>query len=100
MTRHTEASVEEKAQRKATRVANAVDGGLERAVQRAGGDLLGLSVKLNPVECLLVIKAEFPAGRMVAFCASSDLASALIKAVHEAANDRLRWREDRYAAPS
>lgn len=97
MTRSNEVSVEEKSERRDLAVARAVQGGLDNAVGRAGGALLGFTAKLDGYDCLLVLKAEFPAGRMVAFVGSESLGGAFLKAVREGKSDRLRWRVDRFA---
>jgi hypothetical protein len=100
MTRLNEAEEDRRFERRAKKIARAVDGGLAEAVGRAGGEYQGLSAKHNPVECLLIIKAIFPAGAQVAFCGSNDLGSALIKAMYEASRDNLQWRADRYGGES
>lgn len=100
MSRQLEQTIENQGARRLALASAAINGDLARAVQRAGGELVGFSVKLSEVECLLVLRADFPAGRMVAFCASSDLPAALVKAVYEGSRDKLRWRADRYVGES
>ncbi|MGB7067724.1 MAG: hypothetical protein WBF55_21495 [Syntrophobacteria bacterium] len=75
----------------------AVYGGLEKAVERAGGILVRVAVNFGPVDCLIVISAEFPGGRMIAFVGSEDLAQGLVKATREASRDQLRWKPDEWA---
>lgn len=83
-----------KLEREATLLA--VYGGLEDGVSRAGGELVGLSVKFNGFDCLLTLKAAFPAGMMVGFVGGSDLARVLQKGAAEAARDTVKWREDKW----
>jgi len=99
MTRQLDNENEERQARKDSAALSVLNGGLVAAVSRAGGELTGFTAKIDPVETLLVIKAEFPGGPMVAFCGSADLKSALVKAAREAARDNLRWKQDRYAGP-
>jgi hypothetical protein len=74
----------------------ALYGGLEDGVSRAGGVLVGLSVKFNGFDCLLTLKAEFPAGMMVGFVGGEDLAHVIRKAAAEAVRDTVKWREDKW----
>ena len=74
----------------------AVYGDLERAIDRAGGQLLRLSVSFDGFGCLLVLKAEFPAGTMIGFVGGEDLAQVLRKGTAEAARDKITWREDKW----
>lgn len=98
MSRQLEQLREEKAAAADRQTLLAVEGGLEAAVSRAGGVLTGLAVKFRGTDVLLVIKAELPAGSMVAFVGSTGLAEVLRKAMSEAGRDTLRWREDIYRA--
>jgi hypothetical protein len=58
--------------------------------------LTGFAYKNRGSDCLLVIKADLPAGPQVAFVGASDLGDCLIKAVREAERDMLRWKPDEY----
>jgi hypothetical protein len=71
--------------------------GLEEALFRAGASLRGMSVKYGGYEVLVTLRADLPAGPMVAFIGAETLAGCLLKARGEANKDQLRWREDRYA---
>lgn len=84
-------------QRRDRRVGRIASGGLEDAVERSGGHLVGMSVKFNNHDCLLTLRAVMPAGRMVAFVGAETLAGGLLKAYSDGNNDKLRWRKDRYA---
>jgi hypothetical protein len=75
----------------------AVDGGLDAAVSRAGGELTGYSVKFGYEDCLMVLKAVFPAGPMVAFVGAGDASGCYLKATREAGSDSLQWRQDKWA---
>jgi len=96
MSRQLDGDREARAARRRDRVLVAVNGGLYNGVSRAGGILLGFSVKLDEFDCLLTLRAEFPAGRMVSFVGGYDLADVLQKAAKGAAGDGLRWREDKW----
>lgn len=74
----------------------AVYGGLEAAVGGAGGEMLGFSVKLDGLGCLLILKAHFPAGTMVGFVGAETIDGCLRKATWEAARDLIKWREDKW----
>lgn len=97
MTRVHDADLERKQAALERRVFNVLNGGLDAAVGRAGGELLGFSVKGGELDCLVVVRAEFPAGGQVAFFGGTDLPSTLIKAEAELKADRARWREDRFS---
>ena len=74
----------------------ATSGGLEAAVERAGGQLTGVSIKLNSYDVLVTLRARFPGGRMVGFVGSTDLGTALIKAMKKAGRDEVKWRKDKW----
>lgn len=97
MTRQLEAQVEEREARLRAAVAKTVDYGLAGAVAGAGGELLGLSIRMGPVEVLLTLRADFEGKKMVCFVASSTWAHALVKAEREAHRNELRWRPDKFA---
>ena len=96
MTRQLDEEREARAARRQDRVLLAINGGLYSGVSRAGGVLLGFSVKLDEFDCLLTLRAEFPAGRMVAFVGGYDLGDVLQKAAKGASSDGLRWRTDKW----
>lgn len=96
MSRQLEQSQERKAEKRRVALENALDGGLEAAVAHAGGELSGFSVKSNYDDSLLVVRALFPAGPMVAFVGGFTASQCFIKAAREAGSDGLRWREDRF----
>lgn len=78
---------------------NMLDGGLEHLVGQQGGVCLGISIRSTQADTLLVIRAEFPAGRMVAFVGGSSGVQALAKADRQLRNGGLTWRPDRFAKP-
>lgn len=96
MSRQLEAERETRRRALDLRIVSAAEGGLEAAVERAGGELRGLSVKFSGVDVLVTLKAEFSAGKQVAFVGADTLAGALVKGCQEARADRLRWRADKY----
>lgn len=74
----------------------AVYGGLEAAVQRGGGELVGIGVRFGEEEVLLTLRGVFPGGKMVAFVGGENMPGAFVKATREAGRDQLRWREDKF----
>ena len=97
MSRQLEQHLEDKQAKRNNQALRAINGGLEDAVSYAGAELTGLNVKITPYEVLIVVKAKFPAGPMVAFCGAGDLCDALIKVMRDGRTDALRWRPDQYA---
>lgn len=75
----------------------AVEFELQGSVAHGGGILTGLSVKYGDSDCLLTLRAKFGSNSMVCFVGCPDLGSCFRKAVVEAYQDELRWREDEWA---
>lgn len=96
MSRQLEKKSEDRRAKFEQNVLRAIEGGLETAVERAGGELRGFSVKVDPWECLLTIRADFPGGAQVAFVGASGIGECLVKAMLEAGRDKLRWKEDKW----
>jgi hypothetical protein len=96
MTSALDASVEEKRAKQRLYVGKVCEGGLESAVSRMGGELRGFSVKMSGVDVLVTLRADFPAGRMIAFVGGSTLGNALAKAFRDGHSDALRWRVDKW----
>lgn len=91
-----------KAQAYANRLVSAgraSDGGLQKAVEHNGGELLGLSVKFGQADCLVTLRAVFPGGRMVAFVGGDSLMSCLVKVHRDGFDGKLKWRTDKYHSP-
>lgn len=78
-------------------VAQAVDFRLVGSVAGSGGELLGLSVRLSPVEVLVTLRADFEGRPMVCFVGASTWGHALVKAVFQAQRNELRWQADKFA---
>lgn len=97
MTRTIEVELEERTIRAEKSTLHAVYGGLASAVAHSGGILSGFSMKLNPDDVLMVLRAVFPGGAMIAFVGSETMDGALRKAVREGNADRLTWRPDKWA---
>lgn len=98
MSRAIEQLVEDRASRERTRVVISVYGGLETAVERAGGELVGFSIAYRGSDVLMTLRAVFPGGRMVGFVGAADLPAVFVKARRDAQGDNVRWREDNYRA--
>lgn len=96
MSRQLEQVNEDRNRRRYNKIVECVEFDLHRAITHAGGQLTGFAYKARPSDTLLIIKADFPAGSLVAFVGADDLGTALIKAVREGYGDKLRWREDSY----
>lgn len=97
MTRTLDRQLERRQEKAKQAVLSAVFGGLEDAVGHAGGELRGFSVRIGVYETLMTIRADLPAGPMVAFVGAHDLAEVLAKASREAKTDGLRWKADQWA---
>ncbi len=96
MTRQLEQASEDRASRRRNLLYKAVDRGLEAAVERAGGQLQGFSIKLSSWEVLMTLRADFPAGPMVGFVGGADLEACMIKGMQLAGRDEIKWREDKW----
>ena len=97
MTRQLEQGMEDKSRNRAIRLARTLDQGLSDAVERAGGELLGLSVRYGEFDVLMTVKAVFPGGQMVAFVGAGSMGDCFLKAEREGKQDQLRWKPDRWA---
>lgn len=100
MSRQLEQASEDRNHRRQQKILEAVEYGLDRAVQHSGGELTGLAIKYNGGDVLLVVKVVLAGKRQVAFVGADDLGSGLVKVVREGLADRLKWREDRYGGES
>lgn len=96
MPRTNEVEAEVKEQKRRDKISQAALGGLERAVERSGGSLRGISFKVGDWDVLGTLRAEFPGGAMVAFIGGSTIGAVLHKAMEAGMHDELRWREDEY----
>lgn len=97
MSRQLEAELERQSRKRHEQTVQAVYGGLSDAVARAGGVLHGLTFKIRPGDCLLVIKADLPGGAMVAFVGADDVAGCFRKGQRDGQRDELTWRPDKWA---
>lgn len=96
MSRQLEQVREDRQKKKDLALLLALCGGLSDAVQHSGGVLGGFSVRISGGDCLLILKAEFPAGSQISFVGAEDFQDAVLKAVREARQDKLRWRADKF----
>lgn len=74
----------------------ALSGELEEAVGWAGAELTGFSMRLSAEETLMTLRVILAGRRQVCFVASGTMAQCLAKAVREAKNDNLKWRNDKF----
>jgi hypothetical protein len=96
MTRTNDLDLELKQQKVWNNIAKASIGGLEKAVDRMGGEMTGVNFKVGDYDYLAIIKAEFPAGPQVCFVGGSSIGDVLQKAASSGWQDKLSWRPDRY----
>lgn len=97
MTSESERAAEKAQAKRALTLYRVADGGLERAVQRAGGELTGFSAKMSGADVLLTLRVVMPAGPMIAWVGGETLASALTKAARQAGGDELKFKPDEWA---
>lgn len=97
MSRQLEQFSEERDKKRRRAIVAAVEYDLQKAVERAGGDLLGFSTRMNPGECLVTLRVIVAGRRQVAFVGAEDLGTALIKAVRLGNSDKLGFRDDKYS---
>lgn len=76
---------------------DAVEFELLGAIGHSGGVLTGFSVRYSEVDCLMTLRGDMPAGQMVCFVGGQTLADCFRRAVTEAYQDKLRWKEDEWA---
>lgn len=100
MSRQLEQEVENRSHKRHLAIVSAVEYGLTKGVERAGGQLTGLAVKYNGSDCLVVVKAILAGRSQVAFVGGEDLGTCLVKAAREAGTDKLKWRDDKYGGQS
>lgn len=100
MSRQLEQLAEQRRSNRNRRIVEAVEYALSDAVERSGGELTGLAVKLHKGDCMLVVKVVLAGKNQVAFVGAEDFGGALLKAVREGNSDRLRWRLDKYVGKS
>lgn len=75
----------------------AIEYDLQGSVAHSGGELKGFNVIIGEEESLVVLKGLVGGVLQVAFVGSETIASAICKAVTMAKQDRLRWKEDKWA---
>lgn len=97
MSRQLEQGLEDARSKRERAIVRAVEDGLVDSVSRAGGVLLGFSVRHAPEDVLMTIRVDLAGRRQIAFVGGSDLGSTLIKACREARTDKLTWRADKFA---
>jgi hypothetical protein len=91
-----EQKAEQRRSKKAHRLQYVCEGGLEDAFDKIGYTVTGLSIRTNPDDYLITVRAFRNGELKVAFCGASTLANCLIKLRTEAQHGRLRWRADKY----
>jgi hypothetical protein len=97
MTRQLEQAREDKQKKRDQAVLLLLEGGLEKAVEHAGGELTGFAVRLNGYDCLMTVKVVLAGKAQIAFVGAEDLTACLLKCEREAKADKLQWRADKYA---
>jgi hypothetical protein len=79
------------------RLAYLMAGGLEHLVHEQGGHCKGFSVRSSGVDTLLVIRAVFPSGPMVAFVGAPTGVHAITQAGRKLRRNELKWSPDKFA---
>ena len=96
MSRQLEAVQEARQKKHNSAVVAAVDYQLVEAVQRAGGVLLGFSVKLSGDDCLITLRVLLGGREQIAFVGGATLGLTLIKCVRLALSDKLSFRDSKF----
>jgi len=86
-----------KAEKRLLTVARLLSGGLDAAVATTGYHLDGFTFKNSAFETLLILKGCRGTAKCVAFVGGRDPASCLLKARKLCSEERLVWREDKWA---
>ena len=97
MTRQLDIVSEQRTAKKHDMLIRVVEFGLVGSVAHSGGVLTGFSVKIEEWECLMTIRAIKDDVPKISFVGSDSLLNCLLKAERDARNDKLVWREDKYA---
>lgn len=100
MARSREADAEAKRRKRNDSIGWAIESDVTRAVEDLGGSLTGITFKWDTYQVMAIIKADFEGKDMVAFCASGDWPSVILKLVAEGKGNKLRWRPDKYRGPN
>jgi hypothetical protein len=79
------------------RVVDMLTGGFEELIDDQGGVCMGISIRSNQYQTLLVIRAVFPGGPFVGFVGAETGAEAVSKAYTELSHNKLTWKPDKYA---
>lgn len=96
MTRQLEQGREERQKKRDLALIVALEYGLVQDIGRAGGVLLGFSVKISPEDVLMTVKVELAGKRQIAFVGAATLPDVVLKACRDGRRDKLRWRADKY----
>lgn len=83
-------------ERTAEKLSEVLSHGLVGSIAYNGGELTGFSMKVSQGDCLLTIRAHFPAGHMVAWVGSPNPIDCLLKASRDIARNVLNWKVDKY----
>lgn len=96
MTSSNEKAHEIRRAKAARRLQHACEGGIEDALRSGGHVCAGLTIRTNPEDVLITVRAHNGEGKVIAFCGASDVGNALTKLLRQAKSGELRWREDRW----
>lgn len=97
MSRQFDQFAEERQKKENLALVSAIEFGLAKGVAHAGGILDGYSVRCSNGASLLTIRATLAGRPQVAFVGAATPANAFRKAVREAYNDKLAWRQDKFS---
>lgn len=82
--------------RRPVAIEECLDYALLGAVAYCGGVMTGFSIKIGEVDILLTLRAEFPAGHMIAWVGGDSVVDIMLKAKRFASSEDLRWKADKY----
>ena len=100
MTRQLEQVREDKQRKHDQELVAALEFGLVEGLERAGASLSGFSMKYNPAECLITIRAEMAGRPQIAFVGAGSMSDCFIKSSRLAVTDKLNWRADKFSVKS
>ena len=96
MSRQLEQEGEERERARQQRLIRAIEYGLVTTLHNQAADLQGFSIRYEEFNCLLTLRADINGRRHVAFIAADTMMNCIIRADREAANNRLKWQQDKY----
>lgn len=97
MSRQFDQFAEERQSKANMKLVAAIEFELSKAVEYAGGVLVGYSVRCGDGDSLVTLRVTLAGRKQVAFVGAETPADAIRKAVREGFKDKLAWRKDKYS---